>query len=137
MDCGWSAGGLSWLGVSWCNLFRDEKAMAIRSTSIALEMPLAHPPVCAYNVVTMKTRIIKIGNSQGVRIPKLFLEQSRLHDEVEMEAQEDQIILRAVTYPRQGWDKAFREMAQQGDDQLLDGDLSNQSQWDQQEWQWS
>ena len=85
----------------------------------------------------MRTRIIKIGNSQGVRIPKLFLEQSRLREEVEMEAQEDQIILRAVTRPRQGWEEAFRAMAQQGDDQLLDDDLSGQSQWDQQEWQWS
>ena len=85
----------------------------------------------------MRTRIIKIGNSQGVRIPKLFLEQSRLLEEVEMEAQEDQIILRAVTRPRQGWEEAFRAMAEQGDDQLLDGDLSGQSQWDQQEWQWS
>ena len=85
----------------------------------------------------MRTRIIKIGNSQGVRIPKLFLEQSRLLEEVEMEAQEDQIILRAVTRPRQGWEEAFRAMAQQGDDQLLDGDLSGQSQWDQQEWQWA
>ena len=85
----------------------------------------------------MRTRIIKIGNSQGVRIPKLFLEQSRLREEVEMEAQEDQIILRAVLRPRQGWEEAFRAMAQQGDDQLFDGDLSGQSQWDQQEWQWS
>ncbi len=85
----------------------------------------------------MRTRIIKIGNSQGIRIPKLFLEQSKLREEVEMEAQGDQIILRSVTYPRQGWDEAFQEMAQQGDDQLLDEDLMRQSQWDQEEWQWS
>jgi antitoxin MazE len=85
----------------------------------------------------MRTKIIKIGNSQGIRIPKLFLEQSRLREEVDMEAQADQIILRSVTYPRQGWDEAFQKMTQQGDDQLLDGDLMGQSQWDQEEWQWS
>ena len=85
----------------------------------------------------MRTRIIKIGNSQGIRIPKLFLEQSKLREEVEMEAQAGQIILRSVTYPRQGWEEAFQEMTQQGDDQLLDGDLMGQSQWDQEEWQWS
>ena len=84
----------------------------------------------------MRTRIIKIGNSQGIRIPKLFLEQSRLREEVEMEAQGDQIILRSVTYPRQGWDEAFQEMAEQGDDSLLDADLTSQSDWDQREWQW-
>ena len=52
-----------------------------------------------------------------------------------MEAQEDQIIIRPVTYPRQGWDEAFREMAERGDDRLLDTDLTGRSNWDQ-EWQW-
>lgn len=84
----------------------------------------------------MKTRIIKIGNSQGVRIPRLLLEQTRLREEVVMEAQEDQIIIRPVTYPRQGWDEAFREMAERGDDRLLDTDSTGRSNWDQQEWQW-
>ena len=88
----------------------------------------------AYNVITMRTRIIKIGNSQGVRIPKLFLEQSRLQDEVEMEAQGNQIVLRSATVPRQGWGEAFQAMAAKGDDQLLDSDLVQASQWD--EWQW-
>ena len=85
----------------------------------------------------MRTRIIKIGNSQGVRIPKLLLEQSRLHDEIEMETQGNQIILRSATAPRQGWEEAFQAMAQQGDDRLLDGDLMEPSRWDREEWQWS
>lgn len=84
----------------------------------------------------MRTRIIKIGNSQGVRIPKFFLEQSRLSDEIEMEADGNQIILRSPTVPRQGWEEAFREMAEQGDDELLDGEVVEASQWDQQEWEW-
>lgn len=84
----------------------------------------------------MKTRIIKIGNSQGVRIPKTLLEQTRLGEEVELEAQDDQIIIRPATYPRQGWEEAFREMAERGDDNLLDPDLTGQTEWDQKEWQW-
>ncbi|HZF39817.1 MAG TPA: AbrB/MazE/SpoVT family DNA-binding domain-containing protein, partial [Blastocatellia bacterium] len=52
-----------------------------------------------YNVITMRAKIIKIGNSQGIRIPKLFLEQTNLGDEVELEAQDDQIIIRPVAYP--------------------------------------
>ena len=91
---------------------------------------------CDYNVITMRAKIIKIGNSQGIRIPKLFLEQTNLGDEVELEAQDDQIIIRPVTYPRQGWDEAFRAMAECGDDQLLDDDLVGQPQWDQEEWEW-
>jgi antitoxin MazE len=89
-----------------------------------------------YNVITMRAKIIKIGNSQGIRIPKLFLEQTNLGDEVELEALDDQIIIRPVTYPRQGWDEAFQAMAERGDDQLLDDDLIGQPQWDHEEWEW-
>jgi len=84
----------------------------------------------------MRARIIKIGNSQGVRIPKLFLEQTGLGEEIEIEALENQIIIRPVTYPRQGWDEAFREMAENGDDKLLGPDLTGQTHWDETEWQW-
>ena len=42
----------------------------------------------------MKTRLIKIGNSQGIRIPKLLLEQVGLANEVELEVQQDQIVIR-------------------------------------------
>ena len=88
------------------------------------------------NVINIRAKIIKIGNSQGIRIPKLFLEQTRLGDEVELEAQDDQIIIRPVTYPRQGWDEAFKTMAECGDDQLLDADLTGQTRWGQEEWEW-
>jgi antitoxin MazE len=33
----------------------------------------------------MKTKVIKIGNSKGVRIPRHILEQSGLKNEVEIE----------------------------------------------------
>ncbi len=83
----------------------------------------------------MKTRIVKIGNSQGVRIPKLFLEQISLGGEVELEVQDNQIIIRPSTFPRQGWEEAFRQMAANGDGQLLDGEVQA-SRWDEEEWQW-
>ena len=85
---------------------------------------------------TMKTHIIKIGNSQGVRIPKMLLEQSGLGAEVELEVQESQIIIRSASRPRQGWEEAFRAMAEHQDDQLLDPDLTGQTHWDKHEWQW-
>ncbi len=84
----------------------------------------------------MRAKIIKIGNSQGIRIPKLFLEQFRFGEEVELEAQDEQIIIRAVASPRQGWAKAYETMAKFGDDQLLDGNATNQTEWDHKEWQW-
>ena len=84
----------------------------------------------------MKTRIIKIGNSQGIRIPKILLEQSSLGEEVVLEAQPDQIIIRSAERPREGWEAAFSLMAERGEDQLLDGQSSDSNRWDEEEWQW-
>lgn len=85
----------------------------------------------------MITRIVKIGNSQGIRIPKLLLEQSGLRDEVELEVQNQNLIIRPKRSVREGWDTAFRKIAEKGDDQLLDKDyLTNQSSWDDDEWEW-
>ena len=85
----------------------------------------------------MITRIVKIGNSQGIRIPKILLEQSGLQEEVEIEVEKNQLIIRSKRNIREGWDNAFRLMAIKGDDQLLDRDsLVNQSSWDSQEWEW-
>ena len=84
----------------------------------------------------MKTRIVRIGNSQGVRIPKPLLEQSGLGEEVELEVHDRQIVIRAVERPRQGWDEAFRTMAEAQDDALLDPDPASGSEWDAEEWEW-
>ncbi|HEX6288265.1 MAG TPA: AbrB/MazE/SpoVT family DNA-binding domain-containing protein [Herpetosiphonaceae bacterium] len=83
-----------------------------------------------------KTRIVRIGNSQGVRIPRLFLEQMQLGEEVELELQSDQIVIRPARRTREGWDQAFQSMAEQGDDQLLDSDVLQASAWDEDEWSW-
>lgn len=82
----------------------------------------------------IRTRIVKIGNSQGIRIPKPLLEQSGIHTEVEMEVQGDHLIVRAAPRLRVGWDEAFAAMAERQDDVLLD-DVSTTS-WDQVEWEW-
>ncbi len=91
---------------------------------------------CGYDVVTMKTRIVRIGNSRGVRIPKLLLQQTGLGEEVTIEAEGNRLVIRPASRPREGWDVAFRKMALAGDDRLLDGDLTSTSRWDESEWQW-
>lgn len=83
----------------------------------------------------MRARVVKIGNSKGIRIPKPLLEQSGIGYEVELEANDGQIVIRAVRHPRTGWDEAFAEMARRGDDELLD-DVSSTSTWDEEEWEW-
>jgi len=68
----------------------------------------------------MRARIIKIGNSQGVRIPKPLLDQAGIKEDVELEVEKYQIIIRPVSSPRAGWDDAFESMSQNSDDNLLD-----------------
>ena len=84
------------------------------------------------NVTT--THIVRIGNSQGVRIPKLWLEQLDLGGEVEMALEAGQLVVRAARRPRQGWDEQFQAMHERGDDRL--GDEFPASAWDEQEWTW-
>jgi len=84
----------------------------------------------------MKTNIIRIGNSLGIRIPKLLLEQCRLKGTVELQVQNEHLIIRSVDRPRSGWEDAFRHMALQGDDMLLNRDSWPKTQWDETEWEW-
>lgn len=83
----------------------------------------------------MKTRIIRIGNSQGIRIPKPLLEQSELGEDVELEVRPGEIVIRASGRPRDGWDAAFAAMAAADDDALVDGEIAAGS-WDEEEWEW-
>jgi antitoxin MazE len=83
----------------------------------------------------VKTRIIKIGNSQGVRIPKVLLEQLGFGSEVEIAVQDQQLVLRPMRRPRRGWAEQFRLMAERGDDQLIDGDIVGLTSWDDTEWE--
>ena len=84
----------------------------------------------------MRARIVKIGNSQGVRIPKPILEQSGITKDVDIEVKNNQIIIRPLLKPRMEWDEAFRKMAENDDDMLIDGDDLISHSWDETEWQW-
>lgn len=84
----------------------------------------------------MRTNIIRIGNSQGIRIPKILLEQSHLGTEVELEVENEKIIIRSASLPRQGWSEKFQLMEKSGDDKLIDIDLSSETEWDKDEWEW-
>ena len=86
----------------------------------------------------MKVKIVKIGNSKGIRIPKVLLRQTGIEDEVNLEVEDNQIILKPSKKSiRKGWDISFRKMAELNHDALLDERLlSNQTIFDQDEWEW-
>ncbi|MDP1808027.1 MAG: AbrB/MazE/SpoVT family DNA-binding domain-containing protein [Actinomycetota bacterium] len=84
----------------------------------------------------MRTHIIRIGNSQGIRIPKIILEQSRLGTEVELEVEDKKIVISPASPPRQSWAGKMQSMAEHGDDKLIDEGLQTHTQWDKNEWEW-
>lgn len=81
----------------------------------------------------MKASIIKIGNSQGLRIPKPIIEQCGFEHEVEIEIRDRELVIKPATHPRHDWDKAFQAMAQNGDDKLIE---IPESQLGEEEWEW-
>ena len=83
----------------------------------------------------MKARIVRIGNSQGIRIPKPLIEQAGLTAEVTIEAEGNCLVIRAARPPRAGWSEAFASMAVVGDDRLLDDELPATA-FDRSEWRW-
>jgi antitoxin MazE len=81
-----------------------------------------------------KTRIVRIGNSQGIRVPRALLEQAELPEEVELLAQPGRLIVRAARRPRSGWAEAARTMHRRGHDGLLDEPTITR--FDRDEWTW-
>jgi len=85
----------------------------------------------------MKTKIIRIGNSQGVRIPKPLIEESGITGEIEMILRDNEIVLRSAETTRENWESSFEKMAEQGDDAILDQEeIERPSDWDEAEWTW-
>ncbi len=86
----------------------------------------------------VRTSIIQIGNSRGIRIPKLLLEQMRFveNEEVDLLVEKNQLVMRPVRKAREGWDAEFKEMAECGDDELSGWDTYIPTKWDEEEWEW-
>ena len=74
----------------------------------------------------MKLSVIKIGNSKGIRLSKTLIDKYNIEDTVDVILEKEQIILKPVSRPRNGWEKAFAEMNKSGDDKLLIDDVFEQ-----------
>ncbi len=82
----------------------------------------------------MKTTIIPIGNSKGVRIPKTVLEQCHIEKDAIMEIEKGAIVIKpARTEPRKDWDTYFKQMKKLKEDNLL---ISDNVDLDMKEWEW-
>jgi len=84
----------------------------------------------------MKAQIVKIGNSQGIRIPKPILAQCDFQDEVDLEVKDKKIIISVFNKSKHNWNLYFSKMAKAGDDKLLIENNPELSSWDKEEWEW-
>ncbi|MFM7141138.1 MAG: AbrB/MazE/SpoVT family DNA-binding domain-containing protein [Alphaproteobacteria bacterium] len=82
----------------------------------------------------VKTRLVRMGNSKGVRLPKPLIEQAGLADEVELEIRGATIVIRARHAVREGWAEASRDLRGDGGDRLLDP--VTPTRFDETEWEW-
>lgn len=71
----------------------------------------------------MEIPIIQIGNSKGFRLGKTLIEKYNIKDKVEVILEKGFIILKPIPSPRKNWEKAFKKMNDQDDDQLLIDDV--------------
>ena len=71
----------------------------------------------------MKTPVIQIGNSKGLRLSKTILKQYGIVDAVELVFEKDQIVLKPISAPRANWETTFEQMRQNNDDTELIPDV--------------
>jgi antitoxin MazE len=82
----------------------------------------------------MKTRIVRIGNSRGIRIPKPLIQQAGLGDDVELRVHDGSIIISRSARPREGWAEAASTASGLGQDHLLDE--APPTRFDEEDWKW-
>lgn len=81
----------------------------------------------------VKARIVSIGNSHGVRIPKPLLEQAGLDGDVELHAEHGRIVIAAARSARAGWAAAAAALHARGEDGLIETPAPS---FDAEEWEW-
>ena len=82
----------------------------------------------------MKAQIIQIGNSQGIRIPKMMLEETGISGEVELQVQADGILIRNISKPRSTWNAIFKSLEDTDEDSPLD--VNAGTTFEKKEWHW-
>ncbi len=82
----------------------------------------------------MRARLVRIGNSRGIRLPKPVIEEAGLTEEVEVRVRDGAVVIKAAVRPRSGWAEAARLARRRGDDRLLDNPTATR--FDTKEWQW-
>jgi antitoxin MazE len=81
----------------------------------------------------VKAKLVRIGNSRGLRVPKPLIEQLDLGDEVDLSAEDGALVIRPSRRARVGWAAAAAKLAAAGEAPLGDGPATR---FDTEEWEW-
>ena len=81
-------------------------------------------------------KLVAIGNSRGVRLPKAMIEQAGLQDDVELELVDGAIVIRRKRKVREGWAEAARLMAERGEEPLPEILDRTETEWERDHWRW-
>ena len=84
----------------------------------------------------MKAKLVRMGNSRGVRIPKLLIEQTGLGNEVELTREGGAIVIRPIAHQRDGWAEAFAALGPETDEEMQEANGWPSSTFDEEEWEW-
>ncbi len=82
----------------------------------------------------MRARLVRIGNSRGVRLPKPLIQEAGLTDEVEVQVRDGALIIKSAARRRAGWAEAAMRLRARGEDRLLDPPTPTR--FDEAEWRW-
>ena len=84
----------------------------------------------------MEVKLVAVGNSRGIRIPKALIDECGLGDTVELYVDHNRLIIAPRRRPRDGWSERFALAAYAGppDALLLEGVAPNH--FDEEEWTW-
>ncbi|HLP45664.1 MAG TPA: AbrB/MazE/SpoVT family DNA-binding domain-containing protein [Candidatus Kapabacteria bacterium] len=84
----------------------------------------------------MILKLVQIGNSQGIRLPKTIIDQFNFNDSIEAVIKREGLLLRKKTKPRAGWKaQILKEIKKGGCLEMLIPD-NVQNEFDESEWQW-
>ena len=83
----------------------------------------------------MKVKLVRIGNSRGIRIPKAILEQCGLREAAELRVEKGRLVIAREQRPRQGWEEAFCAAGPSSEDELLLEALPSNA-FDREDWRW-
>ena len=80
----------------------------------------------------MKTNLIKIGNSKGVRIASSIIRECELGNEIEIKVIDKKVIIEALKEPRSNWNNSFKKMHKNNEDILISEGSNNFDK----DWEW-